>query len=164
MGTTYHFDGSITITPALNFTEIKTATKVALGMIRQQDKKYANEKNVFAQYMPLGLMLDTFDEDTENGVLTVTRGIGLEAPSREHFLPISMADFVRALMKALPGHEWLGEVTAVHEDGMSGYRLTVKDANGNSTHDPVKVNEVKGRAYMVWDDEPDEKVLISDLA
>lgn len=113
--------------------------------------------------MPLGLEIETFDQDTERGVLTVTRGTGLKAPSRDHFLPIPMADFVRALMKALPGHGWSGTVTAIHEDGMSGYQLTVKDVNGNSTHDPAKVHEVQGWAYMVWDDEPDEKVLVSDL-
>jgi hypothetical protein len=159
MGTSYTMSGGINISPALNYTEVKTAAKAALGLVRPQDKKYATEENVFKSYMPLGLLLDVFQKDTEDGLLTVTRGIALEAPSRDHFLPISMADFVRAMMKALPGHQWQGTVTALRDDGMVGYKLTV-DAD---TSDPVKVQEVKGRAYLVWDDQPDKKIEISSL-
>lgn len=159
MGTKYTMTGGINITPALNYTEVKTAIKAALALVRPQDKKYATETNVFTQYMPLTLMLDSFDKDTEDGVLTITRGIALEPPTRDHFLPISMADFVRAMMKALPGHMWEGTVVALREDALVGYRLTV-DAE---VSDPARVCEVKGRAYMVWDDEPDEKVLITHL-
>jgi len=163
MGTKYTMRGGITISPALNYTEVKTAVKTALGMVRPQDKKYADEENVFKQYMPLALVLDVFQKDTEDGPLTVTRGIGLEPPSLTHFLPMNLSDFVRAMMKALPGHQWSGEVTAIREDEMVGYRLTVKNADGTPTNDPVKVTEVKGRTHMVWDDRPDQPVPMEDL-
>lgn len=163
MGTSYTMRGGINISPALNYTEVKTAIKTALGMVRPQDKKYANETNVFKQYMPLDLMLDVFTKDTEEGPLTAIRGIGLEPPTLTHFLPISMSDFVRAMMKALPGHQWSGEVVAIREDEMIGYKLTVKNADGTPTDDPVKVTEVKGRAHMVWDDQPDVAIPFADL-
>ena len=78
MGTTYTMSGGINISPHLIYPEVKTAIKTALALVRPQDKKYATETNVFKQYMPLDLMIDAFDMDTEDGVLTVTRGIGLE--------------------------------------------------------------------------------------
>lgn len=159
MGTAYTMSGGINISPPLNYTEIKTATKTALGMVRPQDKKYVTEHNVFTQFMPLGLMLNVFDKDTDEGPLTVTQGIALKPPNHDHFLPLSMGDFVRAMMKALPDHLWQGEVIALREDSMVAYKVEV---NADSSL-PVKVREIKGRAYLVWDDQPDEKILISDL-
>jgi hypothetical protein len=159
MGYMYEFEGSITIEPPLNYAEIKAATQVALGLVRPQDKKYATEGNVFSQYMPLALAFDSFVRETDEGLMTVKRASGVESPSHTHFLPISMADFMRALMKALPGHEWYGEVTAIREDGLVGYKLTV---SGYPT-DPTKVREVKGMAHMVWEDEPTKSIPLSAL-
>jgi hypothetical protein len=165
MGTNYSFDGGVTIDPPLNYSEIRTARKTALDLVRQHEKRYATEENVFSTYMPLALTLDTFDKTTEEGVLTVTRAIALKAPSSEHFLPMDMDVLVRALIKALPGHNWTGSVTAVHEDRLTGYKLTVKaDGSGQSVDSPEVVRHIKGSSYMVWSDNGEsESVSLVDL-
>lgn len=165
MTTAYTFKGGVVITPSLSYSEIKTARKVALDLTREgYDRKNATPENVFEQYMPLALVLDAFEKDTDEGPLKVIRAVGLEAPRREWSLSINMDVLVRALIKALPGHNWTGTITAVHEDRLSGYKLVVKaDDSGISVDNPQVVRQVQGSSQIVWNDS-DEPAPLSGIA
>lgn len=163
MSTRYTFVGGINITPALNYTEVKTARKTALGLVRTIDKKYATEENVFREYMPLGLMLDSFTKDTDDGPLKIIQGIALESTLSDSWMPIPMDVLVRGLIKALPGHDWKGTVTALHEDRLTAYKLIV-DCIGTESRDQHEVVRlVEGTAHMTWDEERGVTIPLSHL-
>lgn len=156
MGTSYTFDGSISIDPPLNYAEIEEAREVAMGMLRNNfGSKHAEPENVFEGYMPLKLDITTREERTDRGPLIVTEASGLIPSHRDTgSLSYGMADLVKALQKALPGHSWYGEVTALHEDRTSAYRLVL---------DAKTAREIKGVGHIEWDEKDFEATPIADL-
>lgn len=160
MGTSYSFDGKITIDPPLNFVQIRQAQQVALGLIRQGwDKRHSDVSNVFSGYMPLKLDLESFDKDTDEGILKVTRAVGL-IPSHpgEGSLSYSMKDLLLKLVQAFPDHKFYGTVVALNEDGVSAVKLSVVSGAG-----PSEVEQTSGKAFIHWDDQS-TSTSVSDLA
>lgn len=159
MGTSYSMQGAINITPVLSFAEIKKAQKAAMALLRPHDAKRATEETVFENYLPLKIMTDEFDKETEDGTLHVVRGIALVPPYSQGSMSYNMDDLMKALQKALPGHNWDGTVTAVREDVTMAYKLVCRTPNG-ADHSEIK--QIEGRAYVRWEDESKEDE-VSDL-
>lgn len=156
MGTSYTFDGQISISPPLNYAEILKAREVAMGMLRSGfDAKHATPEHVFEGYMPLKPDLTESTEITDRGPLAVTEAPWL-VPSHpsEGSLSYSMVDLVKALAKALPNHDWHGEVTALQNDREHAYKL-VTDKEG--------VREVKGVGYIEWGDDSESTPIVDLL-
>lgn len=163
MGYGYRFEGTVSIVPPLNFAEIRQAQQIALGLV-VIGKKTATEENVFSQHMPLMPIEDSFTKDTPEGVLHVKLAHTLMAPKPDHFMPINMDALVRALIKGLPGHNWNGSITAIRDDGMVGYKLTVNsDGDKSRVLLPEVVRQVQGEAAMVWEDAPEDHEPLCDL-
>lgn len=161
---TYHFDGSVTIVPPLNFAEINKATEIALGLVPAHVKRFANADNVFKTYMPLALELEKFEQTTPEGILMVTRCGSVRAPSSTHFLPFEMDVLLKALIKALPGHNWDGEITAIHEEFVHGYKLMVaSDGDKSRLEDPTVIRQVKGETAIAWENAPEDYEPLIDL-
>jgi hypothetical protein len=152
MGHSYYFEGSISVTPSLNFTELKKARMIALKtIVSTVDKRYANADNVFESYMPLRFELDSFTKDTDEGPLHVTRGIALvPANSSDGGYAYHMKDLVEALIKGLPGHNWSGTVMAIDDDRRSAVKIIVTTGKDTST-----VTQVNGTAYVKWENGDD---------
>lgn len=158
MGTSYSMQGVINITPALNFTEIKTAQEVAISTLRPHDAKRAKVDTVFEGYLPLKIMTDEFDRQTEEGLLHIVRGIALVPSHASGSMSYNMDDLVKALQKALPGHNWEGEVTAVREDVTMAYKLVCTTARGS---DKSSIRQVEGQTYVRWDDDSQDEQIVS---
>lgn len=156
MGTSYSMQGAITITPILSFAEIKKAQKVALDFLRPHDKKRATEETAFENYLPLKILTDEFDTETEHGRLHVVRGIALVPPHQQGSLSYDMGDLALALQEALPGHNWDGEISAVREDVTMAYKLVCETKEGS---DSSSIRQVEGKTYVRWEDgSQDEEV------
>jgi hypothetical protein len=150
MGTSYRMDGEIRIEPPLNYEEIQKAREVAMGLLRNGwDQKNALPLTVFEGYMALKPEIEEGEENTPRGVLLVRTASRLIPSHGEGSLSYSWETLVSALVKALPGHNWKGEVTALHEDAHEAYKLVV-DANPEK---PNGVRQVRGTAYIKWDDD-----------
>lgn len=160
MGTSYSMQGAISITPVLSFAEIKTAQKAAMDFLRPHDNKRSTEATVFENYMPLKIMTEKFDRETEEGTLHVVRGVALVPPYSTGSMSYNMDDLVLALQKALPGHNWDGEVTAVREDVTMAYKLVCKTEEGS---DQSSVRQIEGKTYIRWEDGSQDEQIV-DLA
>lgn len=158
MGTSYSMQGAITITPHLSFAEIKTAQVAAMNLLRPHDEKRSTEATVFENYMPLKVMTDEFDKETEDGTLHVVRGIALVPPYAQGSMSYNMDDLVKALQKALPGHNWDGEVVAVREDVTMAYKLVCKTPEGS---DRSEIKQVEGKTYVRWEDGSHDDQVVS---
>ncbi len=159
----YNLRGSITIKPPLNFAEIKTAREVALKMLLSKSyaAKHATPENVFENY-PLMLQIEEFQRETDEGTLTVKQAEFLRPSySSNAKLSYDMAELVVALIKALPGHNWKGTVTALHEE-MTGGEKVVVDAWGSGAPVQDTVRTVKGTVYLRWEDDSSEEE-VADL-
>lgn len=160
----YNVDGSITIEPPLNFAEIKTARQVALGMLppKSLGSRHAVPETVFGEYMPLSLQIDEFDQETDEGILKV-RQAGFLRPSFSSNAKLSydMDKLIVALIKALPGHTWIGTIVAVHEEMTEAEKVVVK-APGEVGSVELAVRKVKGEVLLRWEDGSGEEK-VSDL-
>jgi hypothetical protein len=152
--------GAISITPLLSFAEIKKAQRVAMNLLRNHDNQRATEATVFENYMPLKVMTDEFDKETEDGTLHVVRGIALVPPYSQGSMSYNMDDLVQALQEALPGHNWDGEVTAVREDVTMAYKLVCKTEDGS---DKSTIRQIEGKTYVRWEDGSQDEQIV-DLA
>jgi len=153
MGSSYYFEGSIDIEPALNFAEIKKARKAALKLLSNAwDKKYANEDNVLQSYMPLRFNLEEFVRETDEGPLHVTQARSM-IPSNysDGSYSFLMSDLMEAIIQELPGHTWSGTVMSVDSDCTGAVKIVVSPGEGLST-----VTEVRGKPMIQWenDDKP----------
>lgn len=150
MSNSYTFDGSIQIEPPLNFKEIKKAREVAMGILREGwDKKRATPESVFEGHMPLKPEITEQPMDNDEGTQILRRAADL-IPSHpcEGSMSYGMDTLVEALVKALPGHNWGGEVVAVDENRTSAYKLVVDVHKGKS-----RIEQVSGSAYIKWDND-----------
>lgn len=148
MGTGYYFDGSISIEPPLNFSEIEKAREIALGLVQNgYNKKHATQTNIF-QYMPLMPKLEASIRKTPEGILHVTTAAEL-APTCQTDGGYShlMCDLVEQLIKGLPGHNWSGTVMAMDEYRHSAIKIVVTTGEDTST-----VEEVSGTVLVQWAD------------
>ncbi len=158
MSTSYSMQGSITITPTLTYREIQRAQRAALDFLRPNDQKYASETTAFEKYLPLKIMLDEFDKETEDGTLHVIRGIALVPPHSQGSMSYNMDELVTLLQEALPGHNWDGEVTAVREDVTMAYKLICKTEDGA---DFGTVKQIEGKTYVRWEDGSQDEQIVS---
>jgi hypothetical protein len=160
MGTSYSFDGLIMIEPPLNFVQIKQARESALQMVKA---RYGNKPPRYVQdltsahfemgdYLPLKLVIEDDERETDEGIVQVKRGVALTYSSGEGSLSYSMADFVNRLIKLFPGHVFKGEVTAVRSDGAKAVKVMVEDTNAV---------DISGDAHIHFEDGSQAK--LSDL-
>lgn len=148
MGSSYFFEGSINIEPPLNFAEIKTAQRAALGLLTNTwDKKHSTEENVFVSHMPLKPELDSFVKDTDEGPLHVTRSaVMVPSNSSDGGQAYLMKELMEALIKALPGHNWSGTVMAMDDDRTGAVKIVVDTGIDTST-----VSEIRGKVLVEWE-------------
>jgi hypothetical protein len=160
MGTSYSFDGEITIMPPLNFAQIRQAQDIAMNMLRPGfDKKNAKPEHVFEGYMPLKFVLETSEKDTDEGILKITRATGLTASHPgSGSLSYNMYDLVHKLAQAFPEHHFSGAIVALREDSSKAYKVTARPGQNG----PSRVTETEGQAYIHWDDQSDTTP-VSDL-
>jgi hypothetical protein len=158
MSTDYSMQGSITITPHLSFAEIRTAQKAAMDFLRPYDNKRATEQTVFENYLPLKIFTDEYDKETDDGTLHVVRGIALVPPYTSGSMSYNMDELVKVLQKALPGHNWDGEVTAVRDDVTMAYKLVCKTEDGS---DFSTVKQIEGKTYVRWEDDSQDEQIVS---
>lgn len=164
MGSSYSFDGSISVEPALNFLEIRKARKIAMTMLRPKtfDSKHAKEESVFEGYMPLKPDVTEFEEDSDRGTLLVKRASEFIPSHRENgALSYSMEGLMDALVKGLPGHTWSGTVTALQEDLAFAYKLVVDVTDDHKQGLLRRIEQFSGRTFIHWEDGTETKV--SDL-
>jgi len=158
MGTEWHISGTINITPALSAKELKKAAEVMMRRLKSYQERYATPENVFSEYFPLKIMLDEFDKETDEGTLHVVRGIAL-VPSHDRVsMHNDLFETFYPLRDNLPGHNWDGEITAIHEDFTQAKRLKVWTEPGADTS-TFKV--YKGKTFVRWDGEglADEEIV-----
>lgn len=159
MGTSYTMSGSIEIHPPLNYSEIKKAREVAVGLLAkhhaaQFERAGGDPQGVFSDFFPLSLHVESTERETEEGHLTIkTAAVVIPSHSHDASLFYDMRPFMAALVAALPGHQWNGEVIALREDGMFAYKLV---AEGQ------RIRQTEGAAYIRWEDGSDED-MVSDL-
>lgn len=158
MGTSYTARGDITITPPLNFAEIKKAENVAMGMLRAHDVKRTTPEMVFDFHMPLKLEVENEVRETDEGLLTVTKAVSVIPAGDQISLSYDPGDLLVALQKALPGHTWSGEITAVHEDRYKAYRYTCDPKDTTSL-----VTVLEGTVVVRWPGEENHDQDITDL-
>lgn len=126
MGTTYTARGEITISPALTYAEIKKINEAVMGLLRKVDAGRATAPTVFDRFMPIKIETESSVEDTEQGIMTVIKGVALVPSGSGDDVSLSYdpADVIVAIRKAAPGHEWTGAITAVHEERHKAYRYS----------------------------------------
>lgn len=159
MGTNYSMSGAVWITPALNFAEIQKAKDIALKLLTlPSSKKHATPDTVFESYMPLKIETEEFDKETPEGVLHIVRGVTLIPSHSPGSLSYDMNTLVVALQKGLPGHNWDGEVVAVHEDVTKAYKLVCTTEPGS---DQSTVKQIEGSTYVRWEDGSQDEQIVS---
>lgn len=150
MSSSDFFDGRIEITPALNFAEIKKARGIAMTILSPTgwEKKHATTENVFESYMPLTFDLDSFEKETEEGPLQVTRALALKPTNDSNGAYAGrMKALVEALIKGLPGHNWVGTVESIDEDRNHALKIVVTTTKNTST-----VKQLTGKGIVKWED------------
>lgn len=150
MGTEYVFEGSIEIEPPLNFAEIRKAQQACLGLMYQgYDKKNATRENVM-DFTSLRLAIREDTRDTDEGMMTTVSSQRLIPAYSNGSLKYDMETVLSAIVKAVPGHIWTGEVVAFSEDNYA-YKLS---AERFAEDDPStqQVKQVSGNLFIHWDD------------
>lgn len=160
MSKSEYFEGSIEVTPPLNFKELTRAREIAMTLVTAtHEKKYVNVGNVFDSYLPLAPVVEEHDRPVDEGVLKVTQVTGFR-PSREcdGYYSWRMKDLLEALIKGLPGHNWSGVVMSIDEYRQSAVKVVVKTGKDTST-----VTEVTGKGVVVWEN-GDENTPVEDIS
>lgn len=159
MGDLYDFDGSIEITPPLNFKEIRTV-RAALHTYLV-DKIYGGK---VPRYVPADLesfnIEDHFDLtprveeqeiDTDEGTLTMKQArVIVPTRSEGGGHRSTLGGQMEVIVKALPRHSFKGTATMIHESGSSGTKLVV---------DGRKVSEYKGTGYIKFEDGSEQEII-----
>lgn len=156
----YIMEGSIVIEPPLNFFEIKIARETALKMLRPKSyaAQHATPYGVFSEYMPLTLHIEEFERVTDEGVLTVRQAKTLlPSWSSNAKLNYDIAQLVIALIKALPGHTWVGTVMAIHEERTNALKVVV-EARGSGAPVEETVRKISGTVNIQWADGTSDRV------
>lgn len=150
----YELSGKIVITPPLNYAEIRKAQQAAMGLLHKGSygHRHAVSESVFHEWMPVELEIEEFEEATDLGILKGQRAIALRPSHGENTkLSYGIKDVVLALLKALPGHNWLGTITAMQEELSDAHKVVVS-ANGSGGPLFEAVNVVKGKVLLRWED------------
>ena len=110
MGYSNHFSGRIEIVPPLTWGELREAGLDRFGLTNQTPyrSRYGHD---------VAIVVESVSEDTEQGRLTVNRGVAIE-PHDDGYSGYRIEEHVQDIVDAFPGHDFsTGRIDAVGEKG-----------------------------------------------